>query len=231
MDRFAVIGLGRFGMGLAINLSQKGAEVIAVDLNRDLVEQVRDQVTLAISLDATDADALRVQGIDKVDVAIVGIGQDFEANALATATLKTVGVPKVFARAGSPIQGRILTRIGADGFIFPEAEAAESWAQRLTLPFLMHKIDLGVRHSLVEIKAPSQFVRKTLVQLNLRKRYHVNLVAIKRQVSVSSESAGPQTQQQILDVPMPDSVIQPDDILILIGSDENIARLPAGQSD
>ncbi len=226
MDRFAVIGLGRFGMGLAATLSQKGAEVIAIDLDRDLVEQVRDQVTLAVCLDATDAEALRTQGIDKVDVAVVGIGQDFEANALATATLKGIGVPKVYSRAGSSIQGRILSRIGADEFIFPEAESAESWAQRLTLPYMMHKIDLGQGHSLVEIKAPGSFARKSLVQINLRKKYHVNLVAIKRQVTLSSESAGPQTTQQIIDVPMPESLIQPDDILILVGSYEDIARLP-----
>jgi trk system potassium uptake protein TrkA len=226
MDRFAVIGLGRFGMGLAINLSQKGAEVIAVDLEREPVDQIRDQVTLAISMDATNADALRTQGIDKVDVAVVGIGQNFEANALATATLKSLGVPKVFSRAGSAVQGQILTRIGADGYIFPEAESAESWAQRLTLPFMMHRIDLGERHSLVEIKAPASFARKSLVQLNLRKKYNVNLVAIRRQVNVATETGGPQTTQQIIDVPMPESIIQPDDILILVGSYESIERLP-----
>lgn len=226
MDRFAVIGLGRFGMGLATNLAQKGAEVVGVDLDRDLVEQIRDQVTLAICLDATDPEVLRTQGIDKVDVAIVGIGQNFEANALVTATLKSIGVNKVYSRAGSAIQGQIITRIGADGYIFPEAESAESWAQRLTLPFMMHRIDLGERHSLIEIKAPAAFARKSLVQLNLRKKYNINLVAIKRQVMVGSDGTNPQTTQQVIDVPMPDSIIQPDDILILVGSYESIARLP-----
>ncbi|MCG3179701.1 MAG: Ktr system potassium uptake protein A [Phycisphaerae bacterium] len=226
MDRFAVIGLGRFGMGLAVNLAQKGAEVIAIDANRELVEQARDQVTLAVCLDATDPDALRTQGLDKVDVAIVGIGQDFEANALATATLKTIGVPRVFSRAGSQIQGQILSRIGADGFIFPEAESADNWANRLTLPHLMHKIELGDSHSLVEVKAPPPFVRKNLLELNLRKKFHVNLVAIKRQVTVSSGAGSQGTRQQIITVPAPDAPIQPDDILILVGSDENIARLP-----
>ena len=226
MDRYAVIGLGRFGMGLAVNLAGKGAEVIGVDSNRELIERARDQVTLAVCLDATDPDALRTQGLDKVDVAIVGIGQDFEANALATATLKDIGVPRVYSRAGSKIQGRILLRIGADGFIFPEAESAENWASRLTLPFLMHKIELGEGHSLVEVQAPAAFVRKNLIQLKLRQKFHMNLVAIKRTVAVSSESGEEGTRQQVITVPTPESPFQEGDILVLVGSDENIARLP-----
>ena len=114
MERFAVIGLGRFGSRLARNLAKSGAEVIAIDHDRQIVEELRDQVTLAIALDATDEQALKIQGVDQVDCAIVGIGHDFEANALTTALLKSLRIQKVISRAGSDMQAQILQRIGAD---------------------------------------------------------------------------------------------------------------------
>ena len=124
MNRFAVIGLGRFGSRLASNLAAAGAEVIAIDRSRQIVEDLRDKVTLAIALDATDEQALRIQGVDQVDCAVVGIGQDFEANALTTALLKSLGVARVVSRAGNQMQAEILTRIGADGVVKPEDESA-----------------------------------------------------------------------------------------------------------
>jgi trk system potassium uptake protein TrkA len=226
MELYAVIGLGRFGLRLAEHMASKGAEVIAIDADRDLVEKLRDKVTMAVCLNATDEDALRSQGIEKVDVAVVGIGQGFEANALATSVLKTLGVKKVFSRAGSEMQARILKRIGADGVIFPESESADNWGHRLLLPHLMHKIELGVGHSLIEMKTPRSFVGKNLIDLHLRKKYQVNLVAIKRQVSGETDSGESTMRQELISVPSPDQPLQEDDILIFVGEDENLARLP-----
>jgi len=217
MARFAIIGLGRFGMKLARSLTAAGAEVIAIDANRDLIEQIRDEVPLAIRLDSTDAQALLAQGIDKVDAAVVGIGQDFESAALTTATLKSIGVRKVIARAGSEVRGKILKSIGADEIVFPEAESATRWANRLTLPELHEYLELGPGYSLIQIKAPKAFCNKTLGQIHLRRRYHVNLVAIRRKTD---------TAPQIISVPHADTTILPDDILVLVGSDENLASLP-----
>ena len=124
MSRFAVIGLGRFGRGLARALTADGAEVIAVDRNPKLVEAVRDEVTVAVRLDSTDAEALRAQGIAEVDLAIVGIGEQFESAALTVAVLRELGVPRIYARAESDIQGQILSRIGAHEIVNPEQESA-----------------------------------------------------------------------------------------------------------
>jgi len=109
MQRFAVIGLGRFGQRLARALTADGAEVIAIDREVDLVEEVRDEVTLAVRLDSTDEEALKAQGIAEVDAVIVGIGEQFEAAALTVAVLQSLGVPRIYARAETTVQARILT--------------------------------------------------------------------------------------------------------------------------
>ncbi|MDP6381391.1 MAG: NAD-binding protein, partial [Phycisphaerae bacterium] len=112
MNRFAVIGMGRFGRKLAQSLTEAGNEVIAIDIRSEMAEGMRDEVALAVRMDATDVEALKAQGVERVDAAIVCIGEDFEANALATAILKELGVRRVISRAATAIQAKILSRIG-----------------------------------------------------------------------------------------------------------------------
>lgn len=220
--RFAIIGLGRFGMRLARGLAAAGAEVIAVDQSPALVEAIRDDVTLAVALDATDQEALIAQGIDKVDVAVVGVGGAFEACALATSVLKQLGVPTVISRATTRTRAEILSRIGADDIINPEAEAAARWSSRLTMPQVMEKIDLGDAHSLVQIRTPASWAGKTLELLNVRKKHKVNVVAIRRLKPGKDKSA----ERYVIDTPLPDSKLEPDDLLLVVGSNEAIEALP-----
>jgi trk system potassium uptake protein TrkA len=227
MKRFAVVGLGRFGRRLAASLTEHGHEVIALDMSQNIIEEVRDEVALAVRLDATDPQALKAQGIDQVDAAVVTIGEHFEANALATATLKELGIPQVISRAGTPIQAKILSRIGADQVISPEDESAVRLGRQLSNPNIMEFVELTEGHSLVQMKAPKIFHNKTLGQIGLRKKYKVNLVAIKKQVSTVRAQGEETTEEQVIDVPMADTVIRPDDILVLVGATENLAKLPA----
>ena len=220
--RFAVIGLGRFGMRLARALAAAGAEVVAVDKNPTLIEQIRDDVTLAVVLDTTDQEALIAQGIDKVDVAVVGVGGAFEACALATSVLKQLGVPRVLSRATTRARAEILSRIGADDIINPEAEAAQRWCSRLTMPQVMEKIDLGEAHSLVQIQTPAPWAGKSLEQLNIRKKHKVNVVAIRRLKPDKDKSAG----RYVIDTPLPESQLEADDLLLVVGSNEAIEQLP-----
>ncbi len=180
MDRFAVIGLGRFGARLAQNLAAAGAEVIAIDHSRQIVEELRDKVTLAIALDATDEQALRLQGVDQVDCAVVGIGQNFEANALATVLLKSIGVTRIISRAGNQMQAQILQRIGADGVVRPEDEAADRWSHRLLAPFTVDHIELAENYAIIQLPTPDAWVGKTLADIDMRRKNQVTLVAIKR---------------------------------------------------
>jgi trk system potassium uptake protein TrkA len=226
MRKFAVIGLGQFGRSLARALASSGAEVLAIDRNAKLVEQVRDDVTLAVCLDSTDEEALKAQGIDKFDVAIVGIGDHFEAAALTAATLKILGVKKIIARAQSDLQAKILRRVGCDEVISPEGESALRWANRLTMPNLSQYLELGEGNSLVSITAPRAFHNKTLMQLNLRNQFGVNLIAVERARIVEPDESSPTPIPTKIEVPLADTKILPGDTLILVGANENIAALP-----
>ncbi|HUV63888.1 MAG TPA: TrkA family potassium uptake protein [Sedimentisphaerales bacterium] len=226
MKRFAVIGLGRFGQKLAIALAMSGAEVIAIDKNREVIEMIRDQVSHAVRLDSTDEGALQAQGVDKVDVAIIGIGQStggFEAAILTVVNLRQMGVKQIYARAEDLISGEVFSKVGATEVIYPEIESAQRWAYKLIAPQIGEKIDFAEGYSLARIKAPSSFDGKTVMDLQLRQKYNVNLVLIKRGESAQQVKG---EKGKIINVPMPSTVIYEDDILMVAGSDADLAKLP-----
>ncbi len=224
MKRFAVIGLGRFGQKLAIALSMSGAEVIAIDRDRTRVDRIRDQVTHAVRLDSTDAEALRAQGVDRVDAAIVGMGQGgeaFEAAIMTVVSLKAMGIKRIVARAQGLTAGEVFSAVGATDVVYPEIETAQRWAYKLIAPHISEKIDFAPGYSLARITAPKSFVGKTVKDLQLRQKYNVNLVSIKR--------GGPAEKKgisDIINVPMPGTEIFAGDILMIAGSETDLAKLP-----
>ncbi|MBP7050777.1 MAG: TrkA family potassium uptake protein [Phycisphaerae bacterium] len=224
MRRFAVIGLGRFGSKLAIALSMSGAEVIAIDKDRDAVDLIRDQVSHAVRLDSTDEGALRAQGVHNVDVAIIGMGQEgFEAAILTVVTLRQMGVQQIYARAESLTAGEVFEKVGATEVIYPEIESAQRWAYKLIAPQIGEKIDFAPGYSLARIEAPESFDDKTVMDLQLRQKYNVNLVLIKR----SDDSRAKKSEKgPIIAVPMPGTVVYKGDILMIAGSDNDLAKLP-----
>ena len=226
MARIAVIGLGRFGMTLARALSAAGVEVIAIDTNGALVESISDEVDLAVRLDATQQEALAAQAVERVDQAVVAIGEGFEATLLATLHLKNMGVPKVIARAQTRVRSQILKLVGADEVLSPERESALRLARRLTHPHLEDYVEMAEGHSIVSMQAPASFHNKTLQEINLRRKYRVNLVAIKRRVSVETPDGAGEPAEQIISVPEAETAIHPDDVLVLIGKTESLAKLP-----
>ena len=238
MDRYAIIGLGRFGYRLAVLLSQAGAEVIAVDRLPERIEDIRDSVPAAVCLDATDEKALLAQGLDKVDVAVVGIGDDFEANLLATVILKQLGVPRVVSRAITAGRGEILRRVGADGLVSPEEESAYRWSHRLLGPNVMEQIHLAEGYSLVQVPVPAEWFGKSLAELAVRRKYNVNVVAIRHERADDAPEAGGKKDPSaakagaeepagpILEVPLPHTKLAAGDVLVLIGADEHNSALP-----
>lgn len=227
MKRFLIIGLGRFGRRLAQALTEAGQEVIAADIREELVERVRDEVALAVHLDATDPELLKNQDLANVDAAIVSIGEDFEANVLATTTLKSMGVPRVISRASSEMQRRILARVGADEVIFPEEERAVRLANQLANPNIVEHLALSEGHSLVQIRAPAEWHDKTLGDIDLRRRYEVNLVAIRRPVKARGADGEGEAEEEVLDLPMAHTMIRKEDILVLVGATESLTKLPS----
>ena len=223
MKRFAVIGLGRFGTKLAVALAMSGSEVIAIDKNRDEVEKLRDQVSHAVRLDSTDEEALKAQGVDKADVAIIAVGQEnFESAILTVVNLRQMGITQIYARAETLTSGEVFSKVGATEVIYPEIESAQRWAYKLIAPQIGEKIDIAPGYSLARIKAPASFHGKTVEELQLRQKYDVNLVIIK----CSENRDSKKEQGAIINVPKAETVIYQDDILMVAGSDVDLAKLP-----
>lgn len=223
MARFAVIGLGIFGSTLAKSLSKAGAEVIAIDIDKKKVEDVMDYVVSAVTLDARDPSALKSQGVDNVDVAIVSIGESgFEANELVTVAIKELGVKKIISKAANPVQRKILSAIGADEVICPEDESALRLSQKLLYPNIEDWLDISEDQTLIQIKAPHHFVGRDLRDIELRKKYSATIIGIKKRIK---EEENGTMKYKVISLPGGDYVIQKDDILMVIGSPESMKKI------
>jgi trk system potassium uptake protein TrkA len=216
----AVIGLGRFGSAIAAALAELGCDVIGVDGRADQVRELADVIAQAIELDATDEKALKAAGIQDVDVAVVSIGENIESSLLVVMQLRELGVKTIVAKAVTPLHGRILEKLGVSRVIFPEREMAIRVAHSLVMPNVIDYIELSRDFSIVELPAAGPFVGKTLKQLELRPRFGLTLIAIKRRP--------PGAQTEITSVaPSADEMIREGDVLVLLGTNEHIANLDA----
>lgn len=209
--QFAVIGLGRFGSSVARTLYELGHEVLAIDASEERVQAMVNSVTHVVQGDATDENALRALGIRNVDVAVVAIG-DLQASILATVILKELGVRTILAKAVSQLHGKVLERVGADRIVYPERDMGVRAAHNLVSGNLIDYIELSPGFSIVEVIAKESFAGRTLQQLDLRAKYGISIVAIKR-------------GEQVLVGPGADDVIQEGDILVAMGEDEKLERL------
>jgi trk system potassium uptake protein TrkA len=216
--QFGVIGLGRFGSAMATTLAELGHDVIGVDGNEDSVHQLADVITHAIQLDATDARALRAAGIQDVDVAVVSIGENIESSLLVVMQLHELGIKTIVAKAVTPLHGRILEKLGVSRVIFPEREMAIRIAHSLVISNVIDYIELSRDFSIVEMPAPESFVGRTLKQLELRPRFGLTLVAIKRRTAPS--------EAVVTNIaPSADEIILQGDVLALLGNNELLNRL------
>lgn len=215
---FAVIGLGRFGRATAATLVEMGQDVIGIDSNEERVRELSDTLLHAAQLDATDVRALRAAGIQNVDVAVISIGENVESSVLVVMLVKELGIKTIIAKATTPLHGRILEKLGVTRAIFPEREMAERLAHSLVVPNVLDFIELSREFSIVEIPAPEEFVGKTLKQLELRPRYGLTLIALKRP---AGSGEGLVTNIS----PTADDVIRAGDILSLLGNNDRLAQL------
>jgi trk/ktr system potassium uptake protein len=224
MAKFAVLGLGTFGSSIAQALTEKGAEVIAVDRQMGRVEEIQDYVSVAVKLDSTDENALKAQGIHEVDVAIVCIGEDFESNLLTSVLLKQLGVPIVVTRATKPIEEKILKAVGIDRVVLPEQEIGEKLAYALMHPNFKEIFFLGGQISVVEFKAPEKFVGKSLETIQLRVKYGLNLVSIQRNREEKDKKGNVNTRIDII-MPTAQTIIEENDSLVLVGKKDDINKM------
>jgi trk system potassium uptake protein TrkA len=215
--QFGVIGLGRFGSAMAATLAELGHDVIGVDSDEERVRGLADVITHALQLDATDARALKAAGVQDVQVAVVSIGENIESSLLVVMQLLELGIPKVVAKAVTPLHGRILEKLGVSRVIFPEREMAMRVAHSLVMPNVIDYVELSRDFSIVELPAPATFVGRTLRQLELRPRFGLTLIAIKRR--------SPSGAEVTTVAPSAEEVIQAGDSLALLGSNERLNML------
>jgi len=231
MAQFAVIGLGAFGRKIAITLAEKSANVIAIDKNRDSVENIKDSVSAAIVMDSTDEAAMRAADIQDVDAAIVALGDDQEEAILITAILKKMGVSKIVARAINNLYAHVLRSVGADMVIVIEEQMGEDLAKRLLSPEIYQQVVLTTGHSLVEIEARPEFVGKSLRQLAMRKTYGLNIIAIHKKIPQVNEDGKITHRIEVNDIPGPDDRIEKGDTLVVVGADDNIEKMSLGKKE
>ena len=222
MRQFAVIGLGRFGSSVAATLSEKGYQVLAIDADENKVQNISDEVTHAVCLDATDEKALRTVGIENVDVAIVGVGTNLEASILITLTLQEIGVKELVCKAVSNDHRKVLDRIGATKVVQPEREMGARVANSLVSTSVVEHIELSEESSIVELIPPKEFIGKDLREIDVRAKFGVNVIAVKRKIP----SASKKEEEEIVNVsPKAEDIIKKGDVLVVLGSNENIEKL------
>lgn len=221
--KFAVIGLGTFGMSIAKELARRGAEVLAIDNDPLHIEAIKDEVAYAVTLDATDRKALMSQNIQDMDTVVVAMGENFEALILTVVHLLELNVKKVMARANGAQQRLILEKMGVHEILSPELEVGRIVAERLMNPSLISFIPLPDGYEIAEIKTPPEIANRTLADINLRNRYKLTLITIKRAFEKNKDGELV-TEEHIIGVPGSDTVIFDSDTIIVFGTTKDIQR-------
>lgn len=207
-----IIGLGRFGGTLAKQVAALGHEVVGIDIEETLVQKLAPYLTHSIVGDFSDEDTIRQLNLQELDVVVIAIGDNLKAKLLSAMVLKELHTPYIVAKASTTMESKLLERVGADLIIFPEMDMAERVAQMLTRENIVDYFQLSQDIGLVEMGIPQFMVGHTLVELDIRKHYNVNIVAVKR-------------DKNVIAPPNPNNLLQDDDMLIVIGRNEDITKL------
>lgn len=209
---YIVIGLGRFGSSVAKQLEANGCKVLAVDSNEKRVRQVAEYVTLAMCMDITNEDSIQELGVKNFDGAVISIGHNLEAAVLATIWAKEQGVAQVIAKAYDEMQGKILTKVGADEIVYPERETGIHLANNLAFNNLVDAIELTTDYSIIDVPVLKEWIGKNLRELKLREKYKVNVIGIKR-------------NGQLILNPSADDPTMKNDVFVLLGTNNTLKKL------
>ncbi|MDA8227566.1 MAG: TrkA family potassium uptake protein [Desulfitobacterium hafniense] len=210
--QFVVIGLGRFGTSVALNLSAIGHEVLVIDKNANAVQSIAHDVTHAVIADCRDEEQIKALGVRNFDVAVVAIGDDIQASILIALMLKDMGIPYVAAKAQTALHGRVLEKIGVDRVVYPEKDMGLRLAHSLVTANVLDFIELTPGYSVIEVLAPSKFKNKSLAELDLRAKYKVSVMAIKRGTDIVIAPGG-------------DEIIQAKDELVILAKNDVLKDL------
>lgn len=209
-----VIGLGNFGASLTVQLYELGHQVTVLDLDPKAVARVQDKADQAVEADATDRSVLEELGVGLAQAAVVSLGENMAASILTTLHLREMKIPKIVAKAISPEHEKILKRVGASEVVFPEREVARRLATAMVDPNLLDYLPIDKDFSVAELAPPPEFLGRTLAELDLRRNYGVNVIAVRELV--------PERTKLVIE---PDYKVKDSDVLIVVGRQEDIASL------
>lgn len=210
--QFAVFGLGSFGESIAVSLQRLGCEIIAVDNRMEKIEDISDQVSYAMKADFEDPDVVRSLGARNLDGVIVAVSDDMEASVMAVLVSKEIGVPYVMAKAKNDLHAKILKKIGADAVVLPEREMGRNLAKSLVSANFADWISLSSEYSIMEIAVPEKWVGKSLLELDVRRNYGVNVVGIK-------------IGEEVEVTPAPEMPLEAGMVIILVGANSALQRI------
>ena len=214
MKRVVVIGLGIFGSQLARQLYESGLDVIAVDKNRDVVQKMKDYSTKAVLADASDKEVLESIGIEENDIVVISFGEDLSASTLLTLHLKELRVKTIIVKVPNEDHKRILLRVGASEAIIPEREMANKVARSIISPNVLEYLPISEDYTIVELAPPTAFIGKSLADLDLRKKFQLQVIAIRDVLT-----------EKLQLVPRASSILKDSDVLVVIGKEEDIRRV------
>ena len=214
MRRVVVIGLGIFGSQLARQLYESGLEVVAIDKNRDVVQRIKDHSTKAVLADATDKEVLESIGIDAKDTVVISFGEDLSASTLLTLYLKEMKVKEIIVKVPNEDYKRILLKVGASEAIIPEREMANKVARSIISPNVLEYLPISEDYTIVELAPPTDFIGKSLADLDLRKKYALQVIAIRDVLT---------NKMQL--VPQASTIIKDSDVLVIIGKEDDIRKI------
>ncbi|OGP80510.1 MAG: potassium transporter TrkA [Deltaproteobacteria bacterium RBG_16_49_23] len=214
MKRVIVIGLGIFGFNITKDLYENGIEVIAIDKDKEIIQKIRDYSTKAILADGTDKEVMESIGIQEDDVVIVSFGEDLAAATLITLHLKEMKIKHIIVKAPNEDHKHVLEKVGATEVVIPEKEMADKIAKSLISPNVLDYIPLSEDYTICELVPPPGFMGKTIAELHLRSRYHIEVIAVREVLP-----------ERIIMVPRADFVIKDSDILVVIGKEKDIQKI------
>ncbi len=225
MERYVVVGLGAFGGPVARRLAERGQDVLAIDRNGRFVDEIKDAVSRAVVADATDRDTLEALGVAEFTTGVVAIGEHREANILVSALLRELGIPRIVARATSPLHARILTAVGVHQVVSPEQDYGVQLADNLVSTFALERFPLAEGILVAEVPSHPNMHGKTLRELNMRERFGVNVVAIQHRTQTVDDEGHVRDVVNVASFPEPDQALSERDVLVVIGSEEALNAL------
>jgi trk system potassium uptake protein len=223
--KYIIVGLGNFGGHLASRLTDYGHEVIGVDSSEEKVEMVKNKITHAIVMDATDAQAVKNLPIKEADAVIIAIGEDFGASIMVTAIFKQLQIKRLISRSINKVHETVIKAIGVDEILHPEEDSAERMAKSLQMKGVIDSLDVTDEYNIIEVKAPSRYTGMTIAETKIRQDYHINVLTLIKMEEKTNIFGIKAKSKKVSGVVAPDTKIEEGDILLLFGHNRDLQAI------